>query len=554
MRLRFAAATLVAAVSLLPADVRAAQQSTAPTAEPAPAPPTVRAIEIEGAVAFSKADILRMLRMKPGGPLRRTPQAIVALMEDRYDLRGFPAARVQARFDEATGTLAITVDEGRIAAVELDGLDPDDQARVREALGLEPGTVLRDDEVSSGLRRLRDLSEGAFDTVGEPPYEIERTSEGVRVKLKLRRRAAAAGIVLFNSLTPAPLYTRVDGWSLPAGADLTLYDHKAFNHLNAYALGAYGFSSETLHFALGARKPIGSHRLVTLGYEFHDLTESDDFFRIAGVERWPGTPIFFEAFEDHYRRRGHEAYAFLRPSSRLHLAVSFRADEHESLPVTAGDADTRPNAAITDGDMRSLVATARWAWDDALYADWPMERNSYLVRTLQGDLFQRYQGVRAEATVEVADADALGGDFTFHRLVGQVRGARRVSTNQTLFGRLLVGHAGGTVPRQRLFALGGIGSLRGRDTKAFAGGDDVVLVTVEHAIEPAWLWPAIIGFYDGGRIGADGAGSGWKNDVGVGLAWPPSGRRIVRFDLGFALNREPDEPRARLTGQILLPF
>jgi outer membrane protein assembly factor BamA len=545
MRLPSAAAGLVlAAVSLLPARTHA----QTPTA------PTVRAIEVEGAVAFSRADILRALRMKPGGPLRRTPDAIEDLLENRYELRGFPAAQVQARFDETTGTLAIQVDEGRIASIEIEGVDAGDGARVREALGLEAGTALRDDEVSSGLRRLRDLSEGAFDTVGEPPYEIERGPDGVRVRLKLRRRPVAAGLILFNSLTPAPIYTRVDGWSLPAGADLTVFDHEGFNHLNAYALGAYGFSSDRLHFALGARKPVGSHRLLTLGYEFHDLTDSDDFFRIAGLERWPGTPVYFEAFEDHYNRRGHEAYAFLRPSSRLHLGLSFRADEHQSLGITSGNEDTRPNAPVDEGDMRSLLATARWAWDDALYADWPLERNSYLMRTLQGDLFQRFQGVRAEATLEVADAEALGGDFTFHRVVGQLRGARRLNAYHTIFGRLLLGHASQDVPRQRRFALGGIGTLRGRETKAFARGDDVVLFTAEHAYEPVSPWPALIAFYDGGRIGRDGGGSGWKHDLGVGLAWPPNGRRLVRLDLGFALNREPGEPQAQFTAQVLLPF
>lgn len=545
MRLCRAAAPILAAASLLPAATLAD--------EPAPAP-VVRAIEIEGASVFSDADVLRALRLKPGAPLRRTPEAIAALLEDRYALRGLPAARVRARFDPTTGILTVAVDEGRIASVEIEGLGERDSVRVREALGLEPGTVLRDAEVASGLRRLRDLSEGAFDTVEDPPYTLERSGDGVSVRLKLRRRPAALGFILFNSLTPAPLYSRVEGWAVPAGADFTLYDHTAFNHLNAYALGAYGLSSNRARFALGARKPIGAHRLLTLGYEFHDLTEADDFFRAAGVERWPGTTVFFEPFDDYYRRRGHEAYAFLRPSPRLHLGASFRADRHESLAVEAGDEDTRPNPPVSAGDMRSVVVSARWAWDDALHSDWPLERNSYLSRTLQGDLFQRDQGVRAEATFEVADADALGGDFTFHRFVGQLRAAHAISARQTLFGRLLVGRGGGTLPPQRRFSLGGVGTLRGRETKAFAGGDDVLLLTAEHAFEPAGPWPALIAFYDGGRVATDGRGSGWKSDVGAGLAWPPSGRRVVRFDVGFGLNREPGEPRARVTGHVLLPF
>jgi hypothetical protein len=545
MRLRHAAAALVvAAASLL---------SIASHADE-PAPPVVRAIEIEGAEAFSRADILRALRMKPPAPLRRTPEAIAALVEDRYELRGLPAARVQARFDPGTGTLSIAVDEGRIVAVDIDGLGESDSARAREALGLEPGTVLRDAEVASGLRRLRDLSEGAFDTVGEPPYELERSGEGVRVRLRLRKRPVGLGLVLYNTISPIPLYSRVEGWGPSLGAEVTLFDHASFNHLNLYGLTGYGLSSDHARFALGARKPVGPHRLVTLGYEFHDLTDSDDFLRLAGVERWPGTLIWFEALDNFYERRGHEAYAFVRPSSRLHLGLSFRADDFTSLPVTSGDAEKWPNLPVQEGALNALLVTARWSWEGGLYPEWPLERNSYLVRTLQGDLFQRDQGIRAEATLEVADEGALGGDFTFHRLVAHVRGAHALGARQMVFGRVLLGFGGGTLPPQRRFALGGMGTLRGRETKAFAGGDEVALATAEYAFEPARVWPAVIGFYDGGRVATDAVGSGWKNDLGVGLAWPPSGRRLARIDLGFALNRDPGEPSARVTGYILLPF
>jgi hypothetical protein len=545
MRLRHAVAGLIlAAASLLPAASHAAE----------PTSPVVRAIEVEGATAFTRAEILRVLRIKPGQPLRRTPEAIATLLADRYELRGVPAARVQARFDEASGTLTIAVDEGRIVAVDIEGLGEGDSARVREALGLEPGTVLRDAEVASGLRRLRDLSEGAFDAVGEPPYEIERSGDGVRVRLKLRKRPVGLGFLLYNTISPIPLYSRVEGWGPSGGAEVTLFDHAAFNHLSLYGLTGYGLSSDHARFAVGARKPVGPHRLVTLGYEFHDLTDSDDALRTAGLERWPGTLVWFEALDDFYERRGHEAYAFARPSPNLHVGVSFRADDFTSLPVTSGDELEWPNPPVREGAMRSLLFTARWSWDGGLYPDWPFERNSFLVRSLQGDLFQRDQGVRAEATFEVADEDALGGDFTFHRLVAHVRGAHALSPRQTLFGRVLLGFAGGTLPPQRRFALGGMGTLRGRETKAFAGGDEVALVTAEYAFEPVRLWPAVIGFYDGGRVAADGVGSGWKNDLGIGLAWPPGGRRLGRIDVGFPLNRDAGEPSARVTGYILLPF
>lgn len=515
--------------------------------------PVLKAVEVDGAVLFTRADVLKTLRLKAGAPLRRTPDALAAVLEDRYHLRGLPAASVRARFDAESGTLTFTVDEGRVASVEIEGLSEADSRRVRETLAVEPGSVLRDAEVSSGLRRLRDVSEGAFDTVEEPPYSIERGADGVRVRMKLVRRPFAIRPVLFGPIMPAPLYSRVDGWALPFGAEATLFDHASFNHLNVYAIGAYGLSSERARFALGARKPVLGMRRVTLGYEFHDLTDADDFFRVAGLERWPGTPIYFETFEDYFHRRGHEAYAFWRPSPQLHAGVTYRADRFESLPVAREPGESRPNPPIADGAMRSLLFTGRWSWDAGLSPSWAAERDSFLLRSLQGDLFQRDQGVRAEGTLEIADADALGGDFTFKRFVGQVRGARRLGAHQTLFGRMLIGRSGGDLPPQRRFALGGEGSLRGRATKAYPG-EQVALVTVEHAYEPL-RWPAVIAFYDGGRTSSDAGSAGWKSDVGVGLAWPPGGRRLGRIDVAFPLGgRAPGDSGARVTGHILLPF
>lgn len=515
--------------------------------------PVLRALEVEGATLFTDAEVLRTLRLRTGAPLRRSPEALAAVLEDRYHLRGLPAAAVSGRFDAASGTLRLAVDEGRVASVEIEGLSEADSRRVRETLAIEPGTVLRDAEVSSGLRRLRDVSDGAFDTVEQPPYSIERSAAGVRVRMKLVRRAFSLRPVLFGPIMPAPIYSRVDGWALPFGAEATLFDHAAFDHLNVYAIGAYGLSSERARFALGARKPVLGHRRLVLGYEFHDLTDADDFFRVAGLERWPGTPVYFAAFEDYFNRRGHEAYAFWRPSPNLHAGLTYRADRFRTLPVEAGPDDVRPNPAVADGNMRSLVATGRWSWDSGLYGEWAAERDSFLMRSLQGDLFQRDQSVRAEATLEIADADALGGDFTFRRFVGQLRAARRLGADRTLFGRLLVGRSGGDLPPQRRFALGGEGSLRGRATKAYAG-DQVSLVTVEHAFEPL-RWPAVIAFYDGGRTSGDAGSSGWKSDVGVGLAWPPGGRRLARIDVGFPLGgRATGESKARVTGHILLPF
>jgi len=523
-------------------------------AEPAP---TVRSIEVRGATAYDLKAIQRVLRVNPGSTLRRPVPELAEQLERRYHILGFPAARVEGLFDPSTGTLSFIVDEGRLGTVAVDGLEGDTEARVLKVLDLRPGKPVKERDISGALARLDKLSGGAFVSTATPPYTIEPGPEGAKLTLHLRRRAARLRLGPGGPAT-ASLYNRVDGLNLGASARTTLFDPVSFDHAEAYGHVAYGFSSHKARYAVGALKPFGPDRQFAVGYEYHDLTDNDDAFRRRTVDDLPGSRIYFTIFEDYYRRRGHEAYAFARATSRFQVGALWRSDDYRSLPVTANDQilfsnERTRNPLVAEGRMRSILGVARWAWNRDLFRRWPEERESFLLRNPYGTPFERDQQARVEASLEVA-TPGLGGDFDFRRFIGQARAARVFSPRQALLLRGLVGVGSGNLPLQRRFSLGGMGTLRGYSFKQFAG-DHLLLTTAEYWLYPRSPWPGLVFFYDGGTAWDRGRPHpGWKQDVGAGIDWPGGGHGYLRLDVGFPLNREPANRRAYVTGLIRFPF
>jgi hypothetical protein len=505
----------------------------------------VRDIDIRGAEAYTREALLRIIRLRPGDPLHHDAATVAASLETRYHDDGYPAARVSGDYDADTGTLELSVDEGRLAEVVIPGLEGRAEERALRELEVAPGQVLRQADLFRGLDRVEEASEGALRSRGYPGYSLEETPEGSRLNIDLERPLFRLK-PRFGRVGIQPVYSRVDGLTPRLGAELLLYDRATYNHTGVYGQAAYGLSSDTFRFTAGARRSFGPAGRITLGYEFHDLTDSDDAFRVRGVAEPPGTTIAFTPYHDYAERRGHEAYVFGRIATNAQVGVSFRDDRYDSVPVTADDSllghkAPRPNPEIDEGLMRSLIGTVRWATSGPLFASRGRERDSFLDRSLYGTDFNIEQGVRADADFEVASADVIGGDFTFQRLVADVQTRHELASWLTLSSRALLGLSGGDVPRQKLFALGGIGTLRGYPIKVFPG-ENIGLLTVEGGLHvPPPILPELLVFYDGGVAWTgDLAGQGWKSDIGVGLRWPRATAFWGRLDFAFPLDDPND--------------
>jgi outer membrane protein assembly factor BamA len=509
--------------------------------------PRIRSIEATGVSAYSEAQLLEILRLAPGAALLRAPEDVARTLASRYRIDGYPAARVTGSFDAEAGALRLEVDEGVLAEVRAEGLKPAAAARALRSAELGVGRVLREGDVWSAYDRLEETSGGA---VLRGDYRVEDTPAGARLVLQPQTRAldAAPSIAAFAG---AGRKNRVDDWTQPLGVELTLFDRTHYNHLRLYARAAYATGPDDWRWHVGVQRPFFAKDRLVLGFERHDVTDSDDVWRGTGTDEARGEPIWTESFSRYYARRGDEAFAFFRTGGRFHLGLSYRSDRYASLPVVTG-AD-EPNPAVDAGRMRSMIGTLRYDWGGDLFDEGSLERESFLLRSLYGIVTAPPRALRVELSIEVADADVLGGGFTFTRFLGSLRGRKILGTRHQLDGRALLGLGDDRLPAQKRFVLGGVGSLRGYPFAAFEG-ERLLFLTGEYGFDPGHRLPRLVAFYDGGATWSENvSGAGFKSGVGAGLRWPANGGAFARLEIARALaDGAVDETRTLL--RVQLPF
>ena len=96
-------------------------QDTAPSPQTSAA--VVRSIAISGSKEIAERAILDTAQLKTGAPLPDTPDNISRTIERLYRDEGYTFARATAAFDDASGVLTVTIDEGVIDGVEFQGVD-----------------------------------------------------------------------------------------------------------------------------------------------------------------------------------------------------------------------------------------------------------------------------------------------------------------------------------------------------------------------------------------------------------------------------------------------
>jgi Omp85 superfamily domain len=520
---------------------------SSPARSEEPGRPRLRELAAPGASVFSVEQIRSLLRLKLDAPLYRDPTAIAQSLERRYKDEGYPAARVTGAFDPMPGVLTLAVSEGQVTEVGVTGLAGKAADHALSVLGLSTGSALRDSDIEGAFLRLDEASEGAL-TYGT--YALEPAGEGVRVLLEpgVEPRVSISPRISLNRA--AGRKNRVDGIAFPVGAEFTIRDRTSYNHTRVSAVAAYGWSSKDWRYAAGASRSFGNDGPFTLGYEYHDFTDSDDLFRLVGVEEAKGAAVSSSRSRDFFRRTGHEAYAFLRLGPRAEVGLSFRNDDYESLYVTTSD--PHPNPEIDPGLARSFIATLRYSSSGALFDRRGTQRHSYLQRSLYGLYHNPPRRFRGEVTAEWAP-DSIGGDLSYRRVLANLRYHQGISERHTFDVRLLAGVAGGDTPRQKRLALGGDGTLRGYDFKAFQG-DSMGLLTVEYGFIPHALVPKLIAFYDGGKMWRNSPDENLKSDVGLGLRWPPESAGLFgRVDFSRAIF-DSNETRIRTTFRFQIPF
>jgi Omp85 superfamily domain len=551
---------LLAVLCLPPPESAAAcaAQPPAPGSQQAPqeSRPVLQQLILEGVTVYSRDDVLWLLDLREGAPLRDEADVVAKSLQDHYVRDGYTEARVESQLD--AGRLTLRVDEGRIDEIELLGIEERQIAGFRDRLAIKPGDVYNKRAVGQAVAHLLARTEGAI-KVGRPragqPGDLNHPSTPDEIALDHRagRNVLVIPLQWRRSRTDVvsaggreDFFSPVDSVSPALGAAVTIFDHGKFNHTLVEGYASYKFGPDTAGYSLGGERPLFGDPKLFLGAEVHDVTASDDLWRLSTTEQTLVSLGFKNSFRDYYRRRGAQVFGVFRAGPNNEFTVMARWDHHQPLANSTDfsffrdDAVYRPNPLVLDQhvnawvigyifDIRPLTGTG--------------QRTTY-ARHLHDDLYgfglRQKPGLRFEWSSELA-GHGLGGDAHFDRHIFDTRGYLSFSERQLLSARSVFGFSDGTLPIERRFALGGIGTVHGYSFKEVSG-TGMALMNAEYRIRLLKGSRAdndrlsVFGFYDAGRITGplDNSSSDWLQGIGVGV-----GVAGIRVEFGFRANDIP---------------
>ena len=537
-RLPAAVLAAIAGLTLLLSVPALAQE---PKPDPVPVVPLQRVV-LQDSRVFTSEDVAWLLHLRTGSRLPAPPAEIARRLKGLYEQEGFAAASVRASFEEATGTLTVTVDEGRFEGFAFRGATPELERRVREELdraGIREGEPFNAAATRRAVRRVLGLTNGGFRL--KDIDLVER--EGKRVVLIPVEKREREIKLSAGTGGREDLFSPVDGFTPGATLEGIVYDPSGFNYTLVSGFLSWKFGRETAGYSLGVERPLLTNTRLFIGTEIHDVTASDDRWRVAHAEQTLAGVFVKRTFRDYYRRRGVQVHAGFRPSTHQEVLAAWRRDRHEPLSNTTDfslfrrDAEFRENAGVADAEVGALVLA--YAFDSrGLNRETISDRYQ---RHLLDDLYRNVprggRGWRADWTSEIA-GHGFGGDCEFTRHILNVRGGMPAGPHQSVAARALLGWSDGSLPVEREFAIGGIGTIHGHRFKA-AAGEGMTLFNVEYALDVEGQYIEnpnalrVLLFFDAGRIRQPLRGSDeWLTGLGAGVQLGP-----VRFEWGF----NPDE-------------
>lgn len=263
-------------------------------------------------------------------------------------------------------------------------------------------------------------------------------------------------------LRPGFRYDRVDG-AVPAMgvAFQSERDPDPFVYVAAsYATGRDRFLGEA-----GFEAPIGDPTWLRAGADVYRRTATEDAWIVGDLENTIFALFARTDYRDWYEATGWDGHVTVEPGKDVALAGTIRIQNESSLPtrvrfsVFGKDDRFRPNPPIQNGD-EGLI--------------------SFAVR-VGPERLPREGGTHGTAGYERAGG-VLGRDFDYGRVRATFRALHRFSPRMAIRAKAQGGSTReGTLPPQKVWHVGGIGTLRGHDYKAFSG-DQFFLANTEYLV------------------------------------------------------------------------
>jgi hypothetical protein len=310
---------------------------------------------------------------------------------------------------------------------------------------------------------------------------------------------------------------RAEGVLIGAGGSYRIDDRSELSFWGGYAFGV-----ERPEIRLGVTRGIGSWVLRAEG-KYRSLEDVGPFPGASGLTQTLALAFDGEDYTDPYFESGGSVGVggpLLGGNAGLDLSISDHGSaELVMQTVLIGQRALRPIRPIDDGTLVALEGSFRRRLGGFLSTTWQLELEGEAATATIGDL-----GFTRGLLMVRGDRDQTGAAWDWHARVG-------------------AGVSGGDVPAQRLFLLGGRGTLPGHPFRSW-GGDRVAWMDVDmsRAIVSPWVrvralgavgWTDLtsVGRSAATRFGVEGTG-GMKASAGVGLGLFYD---ILRIDLSRGL-------------------
>ena len=337
-------------------------------------------------------------------------------------------------------------------------------------------------------------------------------------------------------------YNRVDSYRLGVGAQWQVL-WTMWPRVGARI--EYAFQRQRTLWGLQVEQPILRRGRLSIGAQTLRVTDPLDLQQVGDLENSLAMALGRVDYRDYYEREGWGFYVASRFPGHTTLSLHGRVDEWRSLETRGGtgslffrDRELRDNPPVDPGETR------RWILR--------LERAAHRTSSTRAGLYH---------WLEVEGAGG-SGDFTYTRLLADVRSVLRLSPATTLAVRLVVGSTlDGTLPAQREFTVGGVDGLRAHRISQFRG-NQVALGQAEYSIG---LWRLRATPFEGGihAIAFVDAGDAWFNpdpawdatgqhfavDGGLGLATAEDNLRIY-----FARNLQDADADVMISVRLQRPF
>ena len=276
-------------------------------------------------------------------------------------------------------------------------------------------------------------------------------------------------------------------------------------------------------YGVQLEQPLLPTARFVLGVSMLRRTDHSELQQVDDVENSLALLLARTDYRDYYEREGGGVYLSWRVPDFSTVSVHARRDQYRSLDVNHDvrswsrlGRPLRPNPAIDDGETHSVLVR--------------LERLAQRSNSTRAGL---YHGIELERA-----GGQLGGDFSYLRVLGDVRSVLRLTPASSLSLRVAAGTCtDGALPPQRRFGLGGVDGLRAHSLNAFQGSQ-LAAAQAEYTLG---LWALRGAGFEAGlhAIAFLDTGTAWDNS---GNRWDVAHQHFAT-DGGFGVATSEDDLR-----------